>query len=82
MKALLIIDIQNDFCPGGALAVKEGDQIVPVVNSLQSHFDCVVATQDWHPANHGSFAANHDSKQPGEFIDLHGLEQICGRTQH
>lgn len=76
MKALLIIDIQNDFCPSGALAVYRGDQIVPLVNDLQSHFDLVVATQDWHPANHGSFAANHEDKQPGDVIDLNGLEQI------
>lgn len=76
MKALLITDIQNDFCPGGALAVKEGDQIVPVVNNLQPHFDLVVAAQDWHPANHGSFATNHEGKQPGDIFDLNGLEQI------
>jgi len=76
MKALLIIDIQNDFCPGGALAVKEGDQIVPVVNQLQPHFDLVVAAQDWHPANHESFAAHHEGKEPGEIIKLNGLEQL------
>ena len=76
MKALVITDIQNDFCPGGALAVKEGDQIVPVVNSLQPHFEVIVAAQDWHPANHGSFADNHEDKVPGDIIDLDGLEQI------
>lgn len=76
MKVLLIIDIQNDFCPGGALAVQEGDQIIPVVNQLQDRFDLVVASQDWHPANHGSFASNHEGKNPGELIDLHGLQQI------
>ena len=75
MKALLLIDIQNDFCPGGALAVKEGDQIVSVVNKLQSHFDLIVAAQDWHPADHGSFAANHEGRQAGELIDLNGLKQ-------
>ena len=76
MNALILVDIQNDFLPGGALAVPEGDEIVPVVNRLQPHFDLVVATQDWHPANHGSFAANHANRAPGEIIDLHGLSQI------
>ncbi len=76
MKALIIVDVQNDFIPGGALAVKEGDQIVPIINQLQEKFDFIVATQDWHPADHGSFAANHPDKQIGEFIDLNGVSQI------
>lgn len=76
MKALYIIDIQNDFCPGGALAVNEGDQIIPLVNELQSKFDLVIMSQDWHPADHGSFAANHPGTEPGQVIDLHGLDQI------
>ena len=76
MKALYIIDIQNDFCPGGALAVDEGDQIIPVVNRLQDNFDLIIMSQDWHPADHGSFAANHEGTNPGEIIDLHGLDQI------
>lgn len=76
MKALIIVDIQNDFIPGGALAVKEGDQVVPIINELQQKFDFIVATQDWHPADHGSFAANHSNKKIGEFIDLNGLQQI------
>ena len=76
MKALILVDIQNDFIPGGALPVPEGDQVVPVANRLQPQFDLVVATQDWHPANHGSFAANHPGKQPGDIIDLNGLRQI------
>ncbi|MEZ4826519.1 MAG: bifunctional nicotinamidase/pyrazinamidase [Bacteroidia bacterium] len=76
MRALIIVDIQNDFLPGGALAVTEGDAIIPVVNSIRQKFDLVVATQDWHPANHGSFAANHVGKVPGEMIDLFGLSQI------
>lgn len=59
MKALIIVDIQNDFLPGGTLEVKEGDEIIPVVNKLQSKFDLVVATQDWHPPNHESFASNN-----------------------
>jgi nicotinamidase/pyrazinamidase len=76
MNALIIVDVQNDFCPGGALAVRDGDQVVPVINRLQQRFDLVVATQDWHPANHGSFAANHPGRQPGELIELAGLPQI------
>ncbi|KUG07827.1 bifunctional nicotinamidase/pyrazinamidase [Solirubrum puertoriconensis] len=76
MKALLLIDIQNDFVPGGALAVPEGDQIVGLANELQPHFDLVVATQDWHPRTHKSFAANHAGKTEFETIELHGLEQV------
>ncbi len=76
MKALIIVDVQNDFCPGGALEVREGDQVVPVINRLQPRFDLVVATQDWHPANHGSFAANHPGRRPGEVVELAGLPQI------
>lgn len=76
MNALLIIDIQNDFLPGGSLAVPEGDTIIPVVNELQQHFDLVVATQDWHPANHGSFASSHSNKKPGDVVDLNGTEQV------
>lgn len=76
MKALILVDIQNDFLPGGALAVPEGDAIIPVVNQLQPFFDLVVATQDWHPANHGSFAANHSGRKPGETVDLNGLPQV------
>ncbi len=76
MKALILVDLQNDFCPGGALAVKEGDQIVQIANELQKHFDLVVATQDWHPANHGSFAANHEGKSVGDIINLDGIDQI------
>ncbi|GAB3225602.1 bifunctional nicotinamidase/pyrazinamidase [Algoriphagus aestuariicola] len=73
---LLIVDVQNDFLPGGALAVAEGDQIIPVINKLQGKFSLVVATQDFHPASHGSFAANHVGKNPGDFIELAGLTQI------
>lgn len=76
MNALILVDLQNDFCPGGALPVPEGDAVIPVANSLQSRFDLVVATQDWHPANHASFAANHPGRQPGEIIDLDGLPQV------
>ncbi len=75
MNALVIVDVQNDFCPGGALAVPEGDRVVGAINRVQAHFDLVVATQDWHPADHGSFAANHEGKQPGDVVELGGLEQ-------
>jgi len=76
VKALLLIDIQNDFLPGGALAVPQGDQILEVVNQLQPYFDLVAATQDWHPANHKSFASNHEGKKPFESIELQGLPQV------
>jgi len=76
MKALLLIDIQNDFLPGGALAVPQGDEIIPIVNKLQPQFNLVVATQDWHPPDHKSFASNHEGKKVFEKIDLDGLEQV------
>lgn len=76
MDALIVVDIQNDFLPGGALAVKEGDKVVPVVNKLLNlPFDFKIASKDWHPADHGSFASTH-KKKPGERIFLNGLEQI------
>ena len=68
--ALIIIDIQNDFCPGGALAVAEGDTIVPRVNALMDAFSTVVLTQDWHPSDHASFAANHPGKAPFDTVEL------------
>ena len=76
MKALLLIDLQIDFCPGGALAVPKGNQVIPIANELMKHFDLVVATQDWHPADHKSFAANHPWRKPGQMIDLNGLDQV------
>jgi len=76
VKALILVDIQNDFCPGGALAVANGDEVVPVANKLAHRFDLVVATQDWHPRDHGSFAANHPGTEPGQVIDLDGLDQV------
>jgi len=75
VNALVIVDVQNDFCPGGALAVPEGDEVVPVANRLMPRFDLVVATQDWHPADHVSFAANHPGREPLEVIEVDGLEQ-------
>ncbi len=76
MNSLLLIDIQNDFLPGGALAVANGDEVVPVANRLMPDYELVVATQDWHPANHGSFASQHPGRRAGEVIRLDGLEQI------
>lgn len=76
MNVLIIVDIQNDFTEGGALAVPDGNSIIPVVNRLQEKFDIVVATQDWHPADHKSFASNHYGRKPFELISLHGLDQV------
>lgn len=76
MKALLLIDIQNDFLPGGSLAVPEGDKVIPLANALQQKFDVVIATQDWHPADHKSFASQHQGKSIFETIQLQGLEQV------
>ncbi|WP_434864077.1 bifunctional nicotinamidase/pyrazinamidase [Bradyrhizobium oligotrophicum] len=67
---LLIIDVQNDFCPGGALAVADGDAVVPVINRLSRMFDHVVLTQDWHPAGHSSFASSHPGKAPFESVTM------------
>ena len=76
MRALVVVDLQNDFIPGGALGVPEGDQVVAIANHAIPKFDLVLATQDWHPANHGSFASQHSGHNVGDVIDLHGLEQI------
>ena len=75
-NALILVDLQNDFLPGGALAVPNGDEVIPSANRIQSFFDLVLATQDWHPANHLSFASNHPDKKPGDVIDLCGISQI------
>ena len=76
MCALIVVDLQNDFMPGGALAVPDGDAVVPVANRVMRNFDLVVASQDWHPADHGSFASRHPGKKPGDVVDLNGLNQI------
>lgn len=76
MNALILVDIQNDFLPGGALAVPEGDAVIAVCNAIRDRFDLVVATQDWHPRNHGSFEANHPGHAVGQVINLNGLQQI------
>ena len=75
-RALIIIDLQQDFCPGGALAVEEGDQIVPLVNSISRHFDCVAATRDWHPEGHVSFASTHPGRKVNESVDADGIDQL------
>jgi len=76
MHALLVVDIQNDFMPFGALPTAQGDEVVPVANELMTRFEVVVATQDWHPADHGSFAVNQPGHVPGDFIELGGVEQV------
>ncbi len=76
MHALIIVDVQYDFLPGGTLAVPNGDEIIEVVNRIQQDYDLVVATQDWHPADHNSFASVHPGTEPFEVIDLAGLEQV------
>src|SRR5688500_11673893 len=75
-RALILVDLQNDFLPGGALAVPKGDEVIPLANRLQERFDLIVATQDWHPPDHASFAANHPGREPGEVIQLAGLPQV------
>ena len=70
MSALIVIDVQNDFCPGGALAVPEGDQIVPGINALMDEAEAVILTQDWHPAGHSSFASEHEGQEPYGLIDM------------
>ena len=76
MRALILVDIQNDFLPGGSLAVPRGDEVVDVANELMPQYDQVVATQDWHPADHRSFARQHPGRQVGDVIELHGLPQV------
>jgi nicotinamidase/pyrazinamidase len=75
VKALILVDLQNDFVEGGALPVPDGKAVIPIANTVQTAFDLVVGTQDWHPPDHGSFAANHPGKKPGDQITLGGLPQ-------
>lgn len=79
-SALLIVDIQPDFCSGGALAVPDGEKIVPLVNKLAEKFETVILTQDWHPADHISFAANHPGRAPFETIELPYGTQVLWPT--
>jgi nicotinamidase/pyrazinamidase len=74
-RALIVVDVQNDFLPGGALAVPRGDEVVVVANRVAPLFELVVATQDWHPPNHVSFADNHRHAVPGDVIDADGVQQ-------
>lgn len=76
MRALVVVDLQNDFMPGGALPVPDGDAVVEVANALMPRFALVVASQDWHPADHASFASNHPGAEPGDVIRLGGVEQV------
>ncbi len=78
MKALLIVDVQYDFLPGGALAVPNGDKVIPVINKLQGIFPLVVATQDWHPPDHGSFASAHKAGNPLRPPPLAAWNRSCG----
>jgi nicotinamidase-related amidase len=77
-KALIIVDLQNDFCPGGALGVRAGDQIVDVVNTLAREFPLVVASMDWHPADHISFTERHSACNA---MTLHAARAICMQKQ-
>mgnify|MGYP003531463890 CR=1 FL=1 len=76
MKALIIVDVQNDFLPAGSLAVAQGDEIIPFINSIQNRYELIVATQDWHPAKHKSFASQHMGHAPFDPIVLKGVEQL------
>jgi len=75
-RTLIIIDVQNDFCPGGALAVPHGDEIIPVINKLSGRFKKIVATQDWHPPDHVSFAVSRPDKKEYDVISYEGIEQV------
>ncbi len=76
MRALVLVDLQYDFCPGGALAVRRGDETIAVANRLLPHFSTIVATQDWHPPDHRSFAVNNPGAKEGDVIDLGTLRQV------
>jgi nicotinamidase/pyrazinamidase len=75
-EVLLVVDVQRDFLPGGALAVPHGDEIVPLINRFAPRYVSVLATQDWHPADHCSFASNHLARKPGDVIEVNGLSQV------
>ncbi len=76
MDALILVDLQNDFLPGGALAVPRGDEVIPVANRLVGHFGFVVATRDWHPPDHSSFASQHPGHAVGDVIEVGGVAQV------
>jgi|SRR5690554_4327202 len=75
MKVLVVVDVQNDFMPSGSLGVPKGDEIVPVINSIQDSFDLIIASQDWHPNDHISFAKNHKGKKEFDQVDVKGFSQ-------
>ena len=75
-QVLLIVDVQNDFCEGGSLEIKEAKEIIPTINNLMDKFDLIIATQDWHPWNHVSFASQHKHKKPFDTITLDGITQV------
>ncbi len=75
-KALIVIDVQNDFCPGGALAVPDGDQVVAPINAMMAEFDTVILTQDWHPAGHSSFASSHPGRGPFDTAEMFYGQQV------
>ncbi len=76
MRALILVDLQNDFCPGGALAVPAGDETIPIANRVMPHFSTVVVTQDWHPTEHKSFAVNNPGTKPGDVTEINGVSQV------
>ena len=80
MEALLLVDIQNDFVPGGALAVPDGDAVIPVANQLMTRYSRVVASQDWHPSNHRSFAPQHPGYHAGDTVEVNGQPQVLWPT--
>jgi nicotinamidase/pyrazinamidase len=80
MRALILVDLQYDFMPGGALAVPRGDETVAIANRLLPYFSTVAATQDWHPATHGSFAANHPGRREYDVIEVGGVQQVLWPT--
>ena len=76
MKTLVLVDIQNDFLKGGSLAVPEGEKIIKPINKIIKQYDLVIATKDWHPKNHISFASNHPDKKIGDIINVNGVDQV------
>jgi len=76
MRALILVDLQYDFCPGGSLAVARGDETIAIANRVLPHFSTIVVTQDWHPADHKSFAVNNPGTKPGDLVELDGLQQV------
>ena len=76
MKALLVVDMQNDFMPGGPLGVPNANELVPIINALMMKFAIVIASKDWHPIDHVSFAVNHQKKKPGDSVEVKGIQQL------